>query len=108
MRRLLPLISCLMLALVLFSGTTAHAAEAAGSGATEVLGHYDGDRDQVPADEHGSVPHHHGICHADHVGLPAGLASPGIETAAEAALQIAPPTHHPSAEPGAALRPPIA
>lgn len=109
MRRLVPLISCLMLALILFSGTAAHAVEAAGTATTsQALAHFDGDGDQVPADEHGAVPHHHGICHGDHIGLPAGLAPPGVETIIASALRMASPAPHPSAELGAALRPPIA
>lgn len=109
MRRLVPLISCLMLALILFSGTAAHAVEAAGNTAsTQVLAHFDGDGDQVPADEHGPVPHHHGICHGDHVGLPVGLAPPGVGTTVKSAPRMVTDAHRPSADLGAAIRPPIA
>jgi hypothetical protein len=70
--------------------------------------HFDGDGDQAPADEHGSVPHHHGICHADHVGLPAGLTPPAPDLSANASPRAASSLDLPSAGPGAALRPPIA
>lgn len=108
MRRLLPIIACLMLALVLFSGTMAHASEAAGPGEISVLAHFDGDGDQSPADEHGSVPHHHGVCHADHVGLAADLGAAGVMTDVGTRLPAAAPLLLPSASLGAALRPPIA
>jgi hypothetical protein len=108
MRKLLPIVASLMLALVLFSGTRAHAAEAAGVAETEIIAHFEGDGDQAPADEHGPAPHHHGLCHADHVGIAADLGARELIGHAEVAPLASGPLHLPSASLGAALRPPIA
>jgi len=72
MRKLLPLLACLMLVLTGFAGM-AHAAEAAGG---SVLGieftvHAPGDGDEVPADSDNGLPHHHNACHGHDVGTPA-------------------------------------
>jgi hypothetical protein len=108
MRRLLPLLASFMVVLIVWSGTSAHAAEPIAPVTVEAGTHFDGDRDQVPADDHQPAPHHHGICHADHVGLPAALAPAGGEAADKASFQSANALDSPSACPGAALRPPIA
>ena len=72
MRKLLPLLACLMLVLTSWSGV-AHATEIAGSGeasSSEMYAHVDGDGDQVPADADRSYPHHHASCHGHDVGTP--------------------------------------
>lgn len=108
MRRLLPLLASLMLVLTLWSGVAAHASETVEPAIAEAVAHFDGDRDQVPADEHGSVPHHHGICHADHVGIPAALAPADAHAGDCAPFRAKPALLPPSAATGAELRPPIA
>lgn len=77
MRKLLPLLACLMLVLTGFAGM-AHAAEAAGG---SVLGielpiHAPGDGDEVPADSDNGLPHHHNACHGHDVGTPAAACGP--------------------------------
>ncbi|QXQ07490.1 hypothetical protein KX816_05545 [Sphingosinicellaceae bacterium] len=73
MRKLMPLLACLML-LVTTWASIGHATEI--SGCVEVTSsdgaqHVDGDGDQVPADADNAFPHHHNSCHGHHVGTPA-------------------------------------
>ena len=66
MRRLLPLLACLMLVLTLWAGTGAHATESMlpiDSIAAAHGEHSAGDADEVPADSDRATPHHHGVCH---------------------------------------------
>ena len=66
MRRLLPLLACLMLVLTLWAGTGAHAVETlqpVDSVAALHGEHSAGDADEVPADSDRATPHHHGVCH---------------------------------------------
>lgn len=108
MRRVLPLIAAVMVMLTLWSGTAAHAAEDLRPAAAEMAMHFDGDGDEAPADDHGTVPHHHGICHADHVGIPAALAANQIEDAEANRPHDLAEAFAASADLGAAIRPPIA
>jgi hypothetical protein len=108
MRHLLPLIASFMVVLIVWSGSSAHAIEPIAPLTAEAGSHFDGDHDQVPADDHQPVPHHHGICHADQIGLPAALAPADAEEAGETSFQAAISLDSPLACPGAALRPPIA
>ena len=110
MRRWLSLIGTLMLVLMVWTGTTAHAAEAMGciEVSAESTGHFDGDRDEVPADSDKAVPHHHGGCHGHHVAVADrgepdanATASVGYRTA-RVKLSLA------RADSGTALSPPIA
>lgn len=80
MRKLLPLLACLMLVLTGFAGM-AHAAEAAGGSVLgiELAIHAPGDGDEVPADSDNGLPHHHNACHGHDVGTPATAC--GRETA---------------------------
>ncbi|MCW2395789.1 hypothetical protein [Sphingobium sp. B8D3C] len=74
MRKLLPLLACLMLVLSGFAGM-AHAAEAVGGSVlgAELTVHAPGDGDEVPADSDNGLPHHHNPCHGHHVGTPATI-----------------------------------
>jgi len=89
MRRLLPLLACLMLVLTAWVGV-AHAAEVGGCIETsqyEAASHVDGDGDQVAGDADKGYPHHHGSCHAHHMSAPdadplAGMAGPAGSTLA--------------------------
>ena len=107
MRRLLPLISALLVVLTFWASTSARASEASVP-QVAATAHFDGDHDQVPADEHGPAPHHHNMCAADQIGMPASTspATAEIETLSAARPTRAPPLS--SAELGASLRPPIA
>lgn len=110
-RSFLPLISAFMLVLMFWTGSAAHAAEAlecGGETSAAAVGHYDGDRDQVPADDDKAAPHHHNACHghcmamptADRASLPLHQNSNGL-TETNRGLQS-------GSGPGTSLRPPIA
>jgi hypothetical protein len=79
MRGLLPFFACLMLALTLWAGTAAHAAESfvpVENTSSMTWGHSPGDADEVPADADKAVPHHHGLCHGHDVGFPLEFSAP--------------------------------
>ncbi|KQR81371.1 hypothetical protein [Sphingomonas sp. Leaf343] len=71
MRKLLPLLACMMLVLTTWAGM-AHAAEAGGveMSTTEMSAHAPGDGDEVPADADKGYPHHHASCHEHQVNTP--------------------------------------
>jgi hypothetical protein len=109
MRRFLHLCGALMLAVMLWTSSTAHAREVMGcaeaSGA--IAGHYDGDADQVPADSDQSVPHHHGGCHGHHVAVSSTDGSCDIPV--PSSLRGRASEHITTGcDPGSSLRPPIA
>jgi hypothetical protein len=103
-------LACLMLVLMLWTGTAAHAAEtllpiAEPSGINWEHAH--GDADEVPADADKASPHHHGLCHGHDFRVPPGY-SPAAPIVA-ANLPGFPPVHALSpVQADKALRPPIA
>lgn len=111
MRRLLPLLGCLTLLLMMWTGGAAHAAEALGCASTsvnEASVHFDGDQDQVPADSDSPVPHHHGGCHGHHASIPLSASPVGLVSGDEAAIGLTIARGFTGTEPDSALRPPIA
>ena len=110
MRDLFTLIGSLMLVAMVWTGTTAHAAEAMGcvEVSFDAAGHFDGDRDQVPADQDKGVSHHHGGCHGHHVGVTADTEGLGTNPAACGTLSLRRTAVASGCDPGTALRPPIA
>ncbi len=111
MHRLLPLFSALMLALMVWSGSAAHAIEVTKCGEVasgEVAGHFEGDGDEVPADAEKGVPHHHGTCHGHCVGVPTDAHAGNVVQMAGIGNRTAAVPFRVGASPGAALRPPIA
>lgn len=64
MHRWLHLLGALALVLTLWMGGTARAAEGyiPVDVAAESVGHFAGDKDEVPSDQHQGVPHHHFAC----------------------------------------------
>ncbi len=76
MRRLTALLWCLMLALTLGSVSSGYAGESLAcvdGMAASMIGHADGDGDQVPADGEKAYPHHHGGCARHQAGVPVTL-----------------------------------
>lgn len=110
MRRILPLVSALMLMLVLWTGSVAHAAEAFGCAdlSASAEGHFDGDSDEVPADGDKATPHHHSACHGHCVGTPLEDTSDALPNVAAANVIAPTAAFHFGNDPGTALRPPIA
>ena len=109
MRRRLSIIATLLLAVMLWTGGTAHAVEALGC--AEVSGSesgHAGDRDKAPSDSGKALTHHHGSCHGQH-----NLVAPTMDAAPSAIPAAILPGSGPEAavgdsEPPTALRPPIA
>ena len=109
MRRRLSMIATLLLAVMLWTGGTAHALEALGC--AEISGSesgHAGDRDKAPSDSGKALTHHHGSCHGQH-----NLVSPTVDSALRAYPAATPTGFGSSAavgdcEPPTALRPPIA
>jgi hypothetical protein len=110
MRRILPLISALMLVLILWTGSAAHAAEAMECGVTtvEAAGHYEGDGDEVPADSNQGSPHHHSACHGHCAALPGGAEGSSLHGGGSAILGMGAASAGHGTEPIAEIRPPIA
>jgi len=108
MRQLLHLFASCVIVLTFWSATVAHAADAAGPATMDAGIHFEGDRDEVPADQHKSTPHHHAACDAHQMGIPAALASASPVPVEADPIRAAPVRGLSSAEPDATLRPPIA
>ena len=110
MHRWLHLLGALALVLTFWTGGTARAAEGSIpiAVAAESAGHFAGDKDEVPSDQHQGVPHHHFAC-----GEHAAAAWSGIEMAATVDAVGAPAVARPRSilngrEPDTQIRPPIA
>lgn len=110
MRRILPLVSALMLMLVIWTGSAAHAAEAFSCAevAASAEGHFDGDSDEVPADGDKAAPHHHSACHGHCVGTPQEAKKGAFPGAKDASMIASTAAFQFGNDPGTALRPPIA
>lgn len=109
MRKLLPLLACLMLVLTGFAGM-AHAAEEAGGRifGVELSVHTPGDGDEVPADSDNGLPHHHNACHGHDVGTPAIACGPQTATLMVVSATGLLSTALPQAHGGVMPRPPQA
>ncbi len=110
MRRLLSFVSALMVVLMLWGGTAAHAAEAMQcvESTAASTGHFVGDADEVPGDSDKATPHHHGICHGHCMGVPAEGDPVRAAEHAEAPDAISQQDFHSGTPPDSTLRPPIA
>lgn len=110
MSRWTTLFGALMLVLMLWSGSAAHAVEELNCNpvAAETIGHYEGDTDQVPADPDMGVAHHHAGCSGHQLAAP--LDSMGLDIAITGVAKpyVRPLTGLPDVVPDAELRPPIA
>ena len=109
MRRRLSMLATLLLAVMLWTGGTAHAVESIGC--AEISGSesdHSGDREKAPADSGKALTHHHGSCHGQH-----NLVAPAMD-AGPCANPASAPTGLGSndavgdCEPPTVLRPPIA
>ena len=110
MRRLVFLVGTLMLVVMLWAGTMAHATEAMQciEVSAEAFGHFEGDGDQVPGDPEKGVPHHHAGCHGHHVGVAAEAAAPKAAPVSSGSPGLSGEHLTSGCDPGTALRPPIA
>ena len=110
MRGWLSLVCALMLAVMLWTGSVAHAAGAIGcvEVSADSVGHFEGDSDQVPADSGKGVPHHHGGCSGHCIGVPANAGTVEPAKAGADAPSLCTNFGLPTREPDRTLRPPIA
>ena len=109
MTRLTSTLMALMLVLVLWTGVSAHAAERVDVVPAAVeLGHFDGDSDHVPADQHDGVAHHHAPCADQHAAAMSDVLRVDGNRAANSCLSPECFSAALSREPDADLRPPIA
>ena len=110
MRRFFHLCGALMLVVMLWTGVSAHAAEALGciEVSSAAAGHFDGDRDQTPSDGGKATPHHHSGCNGHHVATPSDDGPPPAVLPASPSLGDTVERVTTGADPGLALRPPIA
>lgn len=110
MRRFLPLLASLMLAVMLWSGNAAQAAEAFGcvEASADAVGHFEGDSDEVPFDSEKGTVHHHGGCHGHHSAIADHGAAAPTGAASPAQMTVREPRFPRGTGPGMTLRPPIA
>ena len=110
MNRWVHLLGALMLVLMLWTAGPAHAADVidAVPVAANALGHFEGDKDEVPSDEHKGVTHHHSACGEHQIASWSDV--PGAAEIHFSAEQMVtqPESLPPNREPDAHLRPPIA
>jgi len=107
MRKLVPLLACLMLVMTFWTGM-AHAVEVRGieTSHADLAVHGPGDGDEVPADADKGYPHHHASCHEHHVNTPVLRTASTPMPADDAEPAMASSRALGAHEPEAALRPP--
>ena len=109
MRRCAAFFAALMLVLLLWTAGTANATERLEAVPTAALaGHYDGDRDEAPADSHKGVPHHHAPCGEHQIAAPAPMERNALEHSRGLLGVLRGDPAAFGREPGTQLRPPIA
>ena len=109
MQRCAALLAVLMLVLMLWTAGTAQAStQLEAVTVTATAGHFEGDRDEAPADSHKSVPHHHAPCGEHQIAAQSHGATVLEAPADSQPLQVQRQGGLPGLEPGAQLRPPIA
>ncbi len=110
MRRWLTIIASLMLAVMVWTGGVAHAAEAFSCAevSSAESGHFNGDEDQTPSDSGKAVTHHHSGCHGHHNLVPLAFEAGSRVSASYALLGFGHDTAPTERQPPTALRPPIA
>lgn len=111
MRRFLPLLRIMMLAVLLWTGNVAHAAEDLECSAPAAVeaNHVDlGGPDGAPGDPGKAAPHQHAGCHGHHVANPSSaLGEPADFARTQPRFGRVTPAGA-GASPNSALRPPIA
>lgn len=110
MRRFLPLLKMIMLAVLLWTGNVAHAEEVECSAPVAVdANHVDqNQQDEAPSDPGEPAQHQHTGCHGHHVANPSnGLAEPAYLVSTQLKFGRVTPGGT-GASPDSALRPPIA
>lgn len=109
--RWLSVMLAVLLSVSLTSGAMAHAAEpitCIDSEFASALGHFEGDRDEVPSDADKGTPHHHAPCHGHHIAEPARNSGIGLVSMTKSLLPLIRAAAGPSTPTDPAYRPPRA
>ena len=110
MTRWTTLVGTLLLVLMAWTGTSAHAAERSDCiPVTEQnVKHFDGDRDEVPFDFDPGVAHHHAGCSGHQIGAPDHSAEINLSMRSAPLIRLTVDVSPSGREPEDQLRPPIA
>lgn len=110
MKRWTHLFVALALVLMMWAGGTARAAEGYDPivVSAESTGHFSGDSDEVPSDQHQGTPHHHAACGEYQVAAWNDIPAASIEPLSSLPALARRKGDKPGREPDAQLRPPIA
>ena len=109
MHRWLSLICGLAFVLCSWTTSTAYAAQVSCNPAeTEVLGHFDGGRDEIPPSKEGGVAHHHSGCSGHHAPAPSNSSKFFVQRVIENVAVHVDDQRADSRSPEIQLRPPIA
>lgn len=110
MHRWLSFLCALAFVMVSVTGSSAHAAEMFNCTpvSAEAAGHYEGDRDEVPADQGSDVAHHHAGCSGHHLAAPTATLEIHLSQCVSDRSGLADDQRSDSRSPDNQLRPPIA
>ena len=110
MNRWVHLLGALMLVLMMWTAGLAHAADSIDvvPVAAQAVGHFEGDKDEVPSDEHKGVTHHHSACGEHQVAAWGTVPAATAIHFAAMPMVAQPGSLARNREPDAQLRPPIA
>ena len=109
MHRWTSILGALLLVLMLWTGSSAHAAERSDCipATSEATNHFEGDRDQLPDREQGAA-HHQSGCNGHHVAAPANVVAAAFALRHERVPFAWREAGRPGRGPDGQLRPPIA
>ena len=110
MNRWTSILGALLLVLMLWTGSSARAAERFDCipMTAEAANHYDGERDQAPTGPDQGVAHHHSCCSGHQIAAPATVATVEIALSERLAPFIWREAGIPGRDPDRQLRPPMA
>lgn len=110
MHRWIHLLGALALVLLSWTSGTARAAEGyiPIAVAAESVGHFAGDKDEVPSDQHQGIPHHHFACGEHAAAAWSNIPATALLQPIDAPCLARPNSMLSGREPDTQLRPPIA
>lgn len=110
MKRWTSLLGAMLLVLMLWTGSSGHAAERVDCMpvTSQTAGHFDGDRDESPSKSQKGAAHHHSGCGGHHFGSPSEIEEPTFPDADQTLDSVAIAAFASGAAPDNQLRPPIA
>ena len=110
MHRWTSLLGALLLVLMLWTGSSTHAAERVDCipATSQPAGHFDGDSDESQSKGDKGTLHHHTGCGGHHFGSPSQIDDPDFAEIAQTLTAGAIAAFGPGTNPDSQLRPPIA